>query len=466
MAAANPIWLANSAVAKGAVIVDSNGNVQQALISGFTGGQPPTWQAAVGQSTPDGSVTWICVAVLAAPTAPTLPGPLGGLPPPVFVADADGLDPTSILSDMIATFQIAANRTLQPAQVERLLINLYAYREALIRNAIQYAGQQCLLAFATFPMLDYLGQLLGVKRLAAQAAVTTLQFTLIQALTVSFTIPAGTPVGTSDGQYQFQTDSDLTIVAGSTTGSVTATATAAGPGGNGYLVGMVDVQLAPNAMITSVSNTTTTAGGSDPETDDHYRERIQLAPNQFSVAGPSGAYRFFAIGVDPSIIDAQVVSPAPGQVTVYVLTGPILTQPAASPNNAGIANSALLAEVLAALSADTVRPLTDTVAVDAVSEVDYTIAGTIELFSDADVTTVTAAVNEAAQQFAINLASRIQRDIVPEEIIAALGSVAGVYRCTLTSPAYTQLTPGQWANCTAINLSQTASSEHSLDGVA
>jgi hypothetical protein len=33
-----------------------------------------------------------------------------------------------------------------------------------MRNAIQYAGQQNLLAFAAFPMLDYLGQLLSVTR--------------------------------------------------------------------------------------------------------------------------------------------------------------------------------------------------------------------------------------------------------------------------------------------------------------
>ena len=112
------------------------------------------------------------------------------LAPPVFVNDADGLDPNLILSDMIAEFEAAAGRTLQPAQVERLLINLYAYRESLVRNAIQYAGQQNLLAFASFPMIDFLGQLLGVTRLPSQPALTTIQFTLVNALTVPLTIAA------------------------------------------------------------------------------------------------------------------------------------------------------------------------------------------------------------------------------------------------------------------------------------
>src|SRR5579859_8081424 len=113
------------------------------------------------------------------------------LPVPAFVADADGLDPNLILADMIAEFEAAAGRVLQPAQVERLLINLYAYRESLVRNAIQYAGQQNLLAYAAFPMLDYLGQLLSVTRLPAQGSSTTLEFTLADALSVSYTITAG-----------------------------------------------------------------------------------------------------------------------------------------------------------------------------------------------------------------------------------------------------------------------------------
>src|SRR5713226_3381941 len=154
------------------------------------------------------------------------------LPAPVFVADADGLDPNLILADMVAAFESAAGRTLQPAQVERLLINLYAYRESLVRNAIQYAGQQNLLAYSIFPMIDYLGQLLGVARLGAEGAVTTLQFTLQNALTLPFTIPAGTQAGTADGEFVFATNADLIVAAATTVASVTATCTTAGPNAN------------------------------------------------------------------------------------------------------------------------------------------------------------------------------------------------------------------------------------------
>jgi phage-related baseplate assembly protein len=193
------------------------------------------------------------------------------LPPPIFVNDANGLDPNLILADMVAEFETAAGRTLQPAQVERLLINLYAYREALVRNAIQYAGQQNLLAYATFPMIDYLGQLLGVNRLGAQSAVTTLEFSLASSLDVSYTIPAGSQVGTSDGQYIFATTTALTFAPGVTSGSVTASALTAGPGANGYLPGQINVQLNPSVLVQAVTNTNVSGGGAAPESDDHLR---------------------------------------------------------------------------------------------------------------------------------------------------------------------------------------------------
>ncbi|MGH7815122.1 MAG: baseplate assembly protein [Candidatus Binataceae bacterium] len=535
----NPSWQPAANVAQFAVIIDSNGNVQQAENAGVSGLNQPQFAAiAPGSTTRDGGVTWTLVAIVAA--APPAPFGTTPLPPPSFVNDADGLDPNFILADMVSEFQAAAGRTLQPAQVERLLIDLYAYRESLVRNAIEYAGRQNLVAFAAYPMLDYLGALLGVARLGVQPALTTIQFTLANPLTVAYAIPSGTLVGTSDGQFQFATSAPLIISPGQTTGSATAQCTASGGGGNGYTAGQIGVLLNPNAIVASAANTMTSSGGSTPETDDRYRARIQQAPNEFSAAGPGAAYRFFALGASSPVIDALVTSPAPGQVTVYVLPGPLPAQPAAAqqlprmqysaavtvgsddggtfisfggalpleplagdsivswiggppppgalgPHSATVlaspapaANKAyvsqgsapivggdavldaspILLQVLAIVNGDTVRPLTDSVEVLPVSEQDYRIAGTVTLYSDAGPAAVTAAVNQAAQEFASNLAARIQRDIVPEEIIAAL-TVPGVYRVQLTSPAYQRLTAGEWANCTAINLSIVSGTEHS-----
>jgi phage-related baseplate assembly protein len=480
----NPTWQPNSPVATGNPILDPAGNVQEWLgAPGTTGALPPSsWGSTLGAFTQDGSAVingaqapggWTCVIVLQGVALPT--GVIS-LPVPSFVNDADGLNPNAIVNDMISEYQAATGRTLYPAQVERLFVNLAAYRESLVRLAIQYAALQNLVAYAAFPNLDYLGALLGVTRLPAQGALTTIQFTLAAAQPLSVTIPAGTLIGTQDGAYVLATQAALLIPAGATTGVVNAVCTVPGTAANGYSVGQVNVQLTPNTLISAVSNTSITTGGAPNETDAHLRARIQAAPNQFSVAGPVGAYRFFALGADPSIVDVQVVSPAPGQVTVYILTGPITAQPAASPNNVGVAGPALLAKVLAILNSNSIRPLTDTVSVMAVGEFDYTIAGTVTLYSDADPSSTTTAVNFAAAQFAIALASRIQRDIVPSQVVEAIQAVPGVYEVVLTSPALATgaggdddpppnpaitLAPGQWANCTAIALSIVQGTEHS-----
>ena len=456
---ANPSWSPNTPVAAGKVIIDPNGNVQQwsGADQTSTGAVPPVFGSVLGAFTSDGAGGWTCVAALEVVSLPT---GIISLPIPQFVNDADGLDPNAILNDMVASFQLVTRRTLYPAQVERLLIDLYAYRESLVRNAIQYAAQQCLVAFAAFPMLDYLGQLVGVTRLPSQGASCTLQFTLQSARATPFEVPAGTLIGTQDGAFAFATQNDLSIPAAGTTGTVTALCTTPGTEANGYAVGRVSLQLNPNPQISAVTNTTVTSGGGAIETDAHLRDRIQAAPNRFSVAGPSGAYRFWALTADPSIIDVSVTTPVPGAVNVYVLVGPV-SQPATMPNSGAIASAELLAKVQNIVNSNSIRPLTDTVNSLAVSEVDYAISGTVTLYSDADPASTMAAANAAATTFAQNLAMRIQRDIVPEEIIAAIGSVPGVYRVQLTSPGYQQLAAGQWANCTAITLGQVIGSEHS-----
>jgi hypothetical protein len=301
----NPLWAPNATIAPGAVIIDSSGNVQQATAAGGITGvnQPTPWGATIGAQTPDNTVVWICAAVIAQPVPPIASIPTST--PPIFVTDSDGLNVNLILADMISEYEAATGRTLQPAQVERLFINFAAYRESLVREAIQSAAQLNLLAFSSYPVIDFLGQYLGVIRLPAQPATTVITFTLANILTVPVTIPAGTPVGTYDGQFTFLTNAAATIAAGANSCSIAATCATSGIGGNGYLAGQVNAQLAPNALIASAVNTAPTNGGSAPETDDHLRTRIQAAPNQFSTAGPAAAYRFFALGVNPSIVEAR-----------------------------------------------------------------------------------------------------------------------------------------------------------------
>lgn len=77
-------------------------------------------------------------------------------------------DASAIRAEIAAAYEAATGKTLYPAQVESLLVDLIAYRETLLRAAINDAARQNLVRFARAPMLDYLGELVGVRRLPGE----------------------------------------------------------------------------------------------------------------------------------------------------------------------------------------------------------------------------------------------------------------------------------------------------------
>ena len=356
------------------------------------------------------------------------------LPEPSFV----DRDPVAIAAEMVADYEAYTNRKLQPAQVERVIIDLLAYRESLIRIAIQEAAKQNLLAFAAFPMLDYLGELLGVVRLDEAPAFVTLAFTLAAARPGVTIIPVGTRVRSGDGRAVFVTTVAAQIPAGRLSVEVVASGEIAGEIGNGYIPGQIADILDPLPGITA-TNVSMSFGGRAREVDDRLRMRIQQAPESFSVAGPVGAYRWHAVSAHQSIIDAAVLSPRPGLVRVHILT------------DAGLPGAELLDLVHTALSDDKIRPLTDTVEVAAPVRVPYQITATVTLYRTADPSSTMAAVRQAAEAYAAERRRGLGRDLVPSQFIAAL-SVAGVYRVELAAPAWRELGVAEWADCTAINV--------------
>lgn len=356
------------------------------------------------------------------------------LPDPSFV----DRDPAALTSEMVADYEAFTGRKLQPAQIERLIIDLLAYRESLVRVAIQEAAKQNLLAFAAFPMLDYLGELLGVVRLTEAPAIVTLAFTLSAPRTSVTSIPAGTRVRSGDGRVAFATSKMVEIAAGSLSVEVAASAETAGTAGNGYISGQITSILDPLPGV-SAANTSVSYGGQAGETDDRLRARIQQAPESFSVAGPVGAYRWHAVSAHQSIIDAAVLSPRPGLVRVHILT------------DTGLPGSEMLDLVAEVVSDDKVRPLTDKVEVAAPVRVAYQLVATVTLYRTADPASTMAAVQAAAETYAAERRAGLGRDLVPSQFISAL-SVAGVYRVELAQPAWQELGPEEWADCTAISL--------------
>ena len=355
------------------------------------------------------------------------------LPEPNFIER----DAEKITQELIRQYETLTGKTLYPAQVERLLIDLIAYREMLLRIGIQEAAKQNLLAYARFPMLDYLGELLGVYRLSAQPARTTLRFILAGEQSFDVLIPKGTQVETKDGKYIFETDIDVTIPAGQTSVDVYATCTQTGTGANGYRVGDINSPVSIIPYLDKVENITITYGGADEEGDERLRQRIREAPERFSSAGPKGAYRWYAMTAHQDIVDVSVNSPSPGVVNVY----PLMKN--------GTPTQEILGLVSNVLSDERVRPLTDMVQVFAPTKVDFQIQANLTLYNWADSGTIQKNCKNKIQQYINNMKSRLGQDIVRSQIIALLNSVSGVYKCDLIQPTQDRvLQPNEWANCT------------------
>jgi phage-related baseplate assembly protein len=346
----------------------------------------------------------------------------------------------TIIEEIVADYELRTGTTLAPASVERLLINSFAYREGLVRASIQSAALQNLVAFAEAPVLDYLGELVGVFRLSAAPATCTLRFILVPGQG-NVIIPAGTRVQTIDGNATFQTLADVPVLSGTNEVDILGEATAAGIVANGYEAGKVSTLLDPQAFLQLVSNLETTAGGSDTESDTGLRERIELAPSSFSVAGPKNAYKFWARTASSAIIDVGVTSPTPG--TVYVF--PLMEDGSVTPQQ-------ILDAVFAVVNADDIRPLTDTVVVESPTRLDYTLTVELTLYIGADATNTLAAVQSALQVFIDSRRQSLGQDIKLSQLIAQ-AQVAGVYSVDLVGWSDIIVDETEFAFNTALNIS-------------
>ena len=208
-----------------------------------------------------------------------------------------------IEAEVISTYESLAERTLAKGDPIRLFLEAIVLEIVHQRSLIDYAAKQNLLAYAEGDFLDHIGALLGVTRLAASNALTTLKFKLSEAQLSTVIIPEGTRASPGGETILFATTAAVEITAGNTEITVTAECALSGTQGNGYVAGQIKKLVDPFPYEMSVENITESYGGSDIENDENYRERIQIAPESFSVAGSAGAYKYFARTAHQDIID-------------------------------------------------------------------------------------------------------------------------------------------------------------------
>lgn len=353
------------------------------------------------------------------------------------------VDATKIQAEILGGYERASGRTLAIGDPVRLFLLSVADVIIQQRNNINIAAQQNLLSYANGEYLDALGSNLSVSRLPASKAVCTLKFTLSTGLNYAYSVPAGFEV--TNGIVTFATDAELVIPSGALTGEIAAHCTQDGAAGNDYLTGQIATIVKPMTFLESAANVTPTAGGADAENDEDYAERLKLAPNAFSVAGPAKAYVFHAYSVSSAIIDVSVASPNPGEVKIYPLM-----------EGGTLPSADVLDQIEAYLSSDEIRPLTDEVealsptAVNYEINVDYWLDKSKATTSDA----VKNAIEKAVEEYRIWQQSKIGRDITPDELLTRVinAGAARVDFSTLSPSSWVELDAGKVAQCTSVNV--------------
>ncbi|WP_447837529.1 baseplate J/gp47 family protein [Aeromonas salmonicida] len=171
--------------------------------------------------------------------------------------------------------------------------------------------------------------------------------------------------------------------------------------------------------------------------------RALMAWDGLSVAGPTGAYEYFALSADGKVADAKGSSPAPAQALVTIL----------STEGDGTADAALIAKVTAALNGENVRPVADRLTVQSTGIINYTINAQLHIDSQgAEVDVILQAASDSLAAF-INPRRRIGVEVPRSAIDAAL-HVQGVRKVDLIG--WADITPSatQAAYCTGFTVAR------------
>ncbi|MFM5138409.1 baseplate J/gp47 family protein [Aeromonas rivipollensis] len=177
------------------------------------------------------------------------------------------------------------------------------------------------------------------------------------------------------------------------------------------------------------------------ESDEALRERALLAWDGLSVAGPTGAYEYFALSADGRVADAKGASPSPAVALVTIL----------STEGDGTADAALIATVTAALSGEDVRPVGDRLTVQGAGILPYAINA--QLYIDSQGAEAELILQAARDKLAATINPRRRIGVeVPRSAIDAALHVQGVRKVVLTGWADIVPSATQAAYCTGFTV--------------
>lgn len=345
----------------------------------------------------------------------------------------DGADFNFFKNGMIKAFQDKKSEltnttvVLQPADDQSIMLSAAAIYMEWIMEHVQAAGEQTMLKDTWGEAEENKAAMVGLSRKDATAATTTLRFTLSEARDTVTSIPEGSTVSSTNGEIYFETTEYAEIPIGETSVDVPAECTLTGVIGNGYEAGSINSMTDIIAYVESVANTTTSAGGTDAESDDDLKERIFLAPSSLSVAGPDDAYIYWCKAYNSNIGNVVVDSPSPVVVNIYFVM-----------KDGSLPEEEVIKGLSEFLQDGNIRPLTDkvTVAAPAIQTFDVNVKYYINSSDSSKAVTIQSDVDQAVADYITWQSQVIGRDINPDELVKRMVE-AGAKRVEITSPVFT-----------------------------
>ena len=342
-------------------------------------------------------------------------------------------DPEDIVVWLTDIYEEIMGVTVHPASPERHFIQWMAEAIVLERVMTNYTANQNIPSRAVGENLDALAELFYTKeRPQAKAATCTMRFTISEPQAFAVLIPKGTRVTDARQTLVWETLEDVYVDIGESCADTKVRCQKPGKEGNGYVKGQIDSIVDPFAYFLSCENRTESDGGADAATDEEFYELLRLSMDGYSCAGARGGYVYFAKQVSTGIADVIAASPSPGVVKLYVLM-----------DDGTPATEEMKERVLAACSAEDVRPLTDLVSVEDPENVDYHVRFTFYTQEGAGVSgeALEAAVREKEEQYTAWQCAKLGRDINPSRLISMLMET-GVKRVDVEEPGFTSLKDG------------------------
>lgn len=338
-------------------------------------------------------------------------------------------DTETLVNALIRAYELFTGRTLYPADPARLFILWAADIIIQERVLIDESAKRNVPRYAKGEYLDSLAEIFkDVYRLEATAAQTTFRCYITIAQAGQTLIPTGTRI-TVDGEITFETTQSMYIPAGQLYIDIPAVCQTAGTVGNDFVPGQITQIVDVYPFYDKVENITTSAGGTNEETDAAFYERMRESMESFSTAGPSGGYIYFAKTASSEIADATATNTTAGVADIRVLCA-----------GGQLPTEEIITKVQTILSADKTRPMTDNVVVAAPDIIQFDIDFTyyIPLPSANSAAVIAVDVGKAVEEYKKWQTEKMGRDVNPSHLHYLLMKT-GIKRADIRSPAFTTI---------------------------